>query len=193
MDQTKIGAFLRELRKGKNLTQEQLAEKMNVSSRTVSRWETGSNMPDISLLIELADFYETDIREILNGERKSEMMTEETREVLTKVVEYTDVEKKKLLRNIMINSVCTLVCLVLLFENTLHSPGLSEGNSFYGFLLELGGSAALILTVSTIWDILKINGNMGKKADKKIRKILCIGGIAVGILCALLIIVSFIS
>ena len=47
MDQKKIGRFLKELRKEKVITQEQLAEKINVSGRTVSRWETGSNMPDI--------------------------------------------------------------------------------------------------------------------------------------------------
>lgn len=46
MDQIKIGSFLKKLRKEKNLTQESLAEKLNVSARTVSRWETGSNMPD---------------------------------------------------------------------------------------------------------------------------------------------------
>ena len=61
MDQQKIGRFLKELRKEKNLTQEELAEKLNVSGRTVSRWETGTNMPDISLLVELADFYNVSI------------------------------------------------------------------------------------------------------------------------------------
>ena len=47
MDQQKIGEFLKTLRKEKNLTQEYLADKMNVSRRTVSRWETGSNLPDL--------------------------------------------------------------------------------------------------------------------------------------------------
>ena len=74
MDQRKIGSFLKELRKEKGLTQEQLAEKMNVSGRTVSRWETGSNMPDLDILIELSDLYDVDIRELLDGERKSEKM-----------------------------------------------------------------------------------------------------------------------
>ncbi len=45
-------------------------EKINVSGRTVSRWETGSNMPDISLLAELAEFYDVSIPEIIDGERK---------------------------------------------------------------------------------------------------------------------------
>ena len=62
MDQSKIGAFLKSLRKEKNLTQEQLAEQLNVSGRTVSRWETGSNMPDISLLVELAEFFGVNYR-----------------------------------------------------------------------------------------------------------------------------------
>ena len=55
MDQIKIGNLLRELRKEKELSQEQLAEKFGVSSRSVSRWENGNTMPDISLLIELAE------------------------------------------------------------------------------------------------------------------------------------------
>ena len=56
MDQKKTGYFLKQLRNEKKLTQEQLAEKFQITSRTVSRWETGSNMPDISMLLELADF-----------------------------------------------------------------------------------------------------------------------------------------
>lgn len=64
MDQKKVGLFLKTLRKEKNITQEVLAETLNVSGRTVSRWETGSNMPDISLLVELSEFYQVSISEI---------------------------------------------------------------------------------------------------------------------------------
>ena len=96
MEQKKIGSFLKELRKEKNLTQEQLAEKLNVSGRTVSRWETGSNMPDITLLVELADFYEVTIPEIIDGERKSETMNQETKEAVMKVADYSNEEKKRM-------------------------------------------------------------------------------------------------
>ena len=99
MNQVKIGEFLRELRKGKGLTQEQLAEQFNISRRSVSRWETGSNMPDIVLLIEIADFFEVDICEIIDGERKSENMDKE-KETLKKVAEYADAEKFKLKKKI---------------------------------------------------------------------------------------------
>ena len=99
MNQVKIGEFLRELRKGKGLTQEQLAEQFNISRRSVSRWETGSNMPDVGLLIEIADFFDVDIREIIDGERKSENMDKE-KETLKKVAEYADAEKFKLKKKI---------------------------------------------------------------------------------------------
>jgi len=100
MDQIKIGSFLKELRKGKELTQEQLAEQLNVSNRSVSRWETGSTLPDISILIELAKFYEVDIKEIIDGERKSEEMDKEMNETLEKVGEYTTIERKKVIKNL---------------------------------------------------------------------------------------------
>ena len=83
MDTIKVGAFLKELRKEHGLSQEQLADKFNVSSRSVSRWENGNTMPDISIMIELADFYDVDIRDLLRGERKSEKMEENLKEKLT--------------------------------------------------------------------------------------------------------------
>lgn len=70
MNQQKIGSFIRELRKEQGITQEQLAEQFNISARTISRWETGHNMPDISLLVEISEFFDVSIPEIINGERK---------------------------------------------------------------------------------------------------------------------------
>ncbi|MFR5027468.1 MAG: helix-turn-helix domain-containing protein [Coprococcus sp.] len=74
IDQVKIGNFLRKLRKEKGMTQEEIATKFGVSSRSVSRWENGNTMPDLAILVELADYYDVDIREIIDGERKSENM-----------------------------------------------------------------------------------------------------------------------
>ncbi len=99
MDQKKIGFFLKTLRKEKNITQEMLAETLHVSSRTVSRWETGNNMPDISLLVELSEFYQVSIPEIIDGERKSEHMEQETKQTAIKMAEYSknelQIEKQK--------------------------------------------------------------------------------------------------
>ena len=95
MNQQKMGGFLKHLRKENGLPQEQLAERFFVSSRTVSRWETGSNMPDVIMLIELADFYDVDIRELIDGERKSVNLDNEMRDTLKKVAEYAAEENQK--------------------------------------------------------------------------------------------------
>ena len=94
MDLQKIGTFMKDLRKEKGFTQEQLAESLNVSRRTVSRWETGMNMPDLDLLMELSDLYEVDLREMLNGERKSEnKMNTEMQETVLQVAFTEPVEE----------------------------------------------------------------------------------------------------
>ena len=113
MNQQKTGEFLKHLRKEKGLTQEQLAEHFYVSSRTVSRWETGSNMPDVDMLIELADFYNVDIREIIDGERKSENMDHETKDTLKKVAAYTT-EQQKQLRSKVYNSASAVIIAMLM-------------------------------------------------------------------------------
>lgn len=95
MNQIKIGGFIKELRKERGLTQEQLAEQFNVTRRTVSRWETGSNLPDLDILIEMADYYEVELRELLDGERKSEDMNKELEETVLKVAEYSNEDKIK--------------------------------------------------------------------------------------------------
>ena len=96
MDQQKIGQFLRECRKEKGITQEQLAEMLGVTNRSVSRWETGSNLPDLDILIEMADYYDVELRELLDGERKSEKMNKELEETVLKVAEYSNEDKIKL-------------------------------------------------------------------------------------------------
>lgn len=121
MDQIKIGSFLKELRKDKNLTQEQLAEQFHVASRTVSRWENGNNMPDLSVLVELADFYDVSIRELIDGERKSENMTEGVKEIVERVAEYSKTTNKKKIARIVllmfIPIVVLSVLLVILFSS----------------------------------------------------------------------------
>lgn len=104
MDQKKTGSLLRKLRKEKGYTQEELAEIMGVSNRTVSRWETGSNMPDISILVELADYYGVDIRELIDGERKSEKMDKDVKETALKVADYNKEERRRLMERLHIFS-----------------------------------------------------------------------------------------
>lgn len=69
MDQVKTGKFIAELRKEQRLTQEQLGEKLGVTNKTVSRWETGSYMPPVDVLLELSRVLSISINELLSGER----------------------------------------------------------------------------------------------------------------------------
>ena len=69
MDQTKIGKFISKCRKEKGLTQEQLAEKIGVTSKSISRWENGNTMPDYSLLKDLCNELDITVNELLSGEK----------------------------------------------------------------------------------------------------------------------------
>ncbi len=111
MDQQKIGSFLKELRKEKAITQEQLADKFNVSSRTVSRWENGNNMPDLDILIDISDFYEVDLRDILNGERKESQ--NDVNDSILQAVNYSNTEAEKYNKRIFICEVVAVVLIVL--------------------------------------------------------------------------------
>ncbi len=132
MDQKKTGAFLKALRNEKGLTQEKAAEQFGVAGRTVSRWETGSNMPDLGILIEIAEFYDVDIREIIDGERKSEKMNIETKETLQKVAEYVDLENERVFKetfsisaiNITLLITSSIICCLEVYKNVLIDGGI---------------------------------------------------------------------
>lgn len=149
MNQKKIGLFLKELRREKNLTQEQLAEKFNISSRSVSRWETGTNLPDLSILVEIADFYDVDIREIIDGERKNEM-NKETKETLNKVAEYAEQNKLQLKKKMTCN--CAAALLLLIFCTTLE---LTSG--FNGLIAERPFNNIMDFTLGLTMAILFMN------------------------------------
>ncbi len=146
MDQVRIGAFLKTLRKEKELTQEQLAEQLRVSGRTVSRWETGSNMPDIGMLVELAEFYDVSIPEIINGERKSENMDPKTKETAIAMAEYSQVtartDRKK-----VIGILLAAFGLFIIVSALSVFPSESSWGSIYATL----GSAVLIAGVSLVF------------------------------------------
>lgn len=108
MDQAKVGKFIASLRREKGLTQEALGQRLGVTNKTVSRWETGSYMPDIDLLIPLGEALGVSVNELLAGERLSdERFRKQADENLVAVVressfdikERTEFFKKKWLRD----------------------------------------------------------------------------------------------
>lgn len=84
MNQQKTGRLIKELRTEKKMTQEQLAEILGVSNRSVSRWENGNNLPDIDLLIQLAKYFNVGMDELLEGESPAK----KCQEVIKKVKKY---------------------------------------------------------------------------------------------------------
>lgn len=88
MNQENIGHFIAELRKEKNMTQQELADKLCVTDRAVSHWENGRRLPDISLLKMLSETLEVSITEILNGHRMSIKELENQKELIDKLIEY---------------------------------------------------------------------------------------------------------
>lgn len=125
VNRIKIGDFLRNLRNEKDLTQEELAEKFGVSSRSVSRWENGNTMPELGILVELADFYGVDIKEIIDGERESEIMKKETKDTLTKVADYAKTEKQMTVRRkcvLTLISAVIVIAIVIGFVEFLRMP-----------------------------------------------------------------------
>ena len=162
MDQNRIGSFLRELRTEKGLTQEQLAEKLNVSSRTVSRWENGNNMPDLSIVVELADFYDIDIRELFNGERKSEKMNEDLKETLEAVAEYSAEEKNKLKKELTTYTAGSVVCFALLvIIIMLNLTRVHSAFQIFAIFLSILG---LIYSSTSVVKLRQLTGKMNKKS-----------------------------
>ena len=166
MDQKKIGGFLKELRNEKNVTQEQLAEVLNVSGRTVSRWETGNNMPDISILVDIADYYDVSISEIINGERKSEIMEKEVKETALTLSDYAEAINQKIKGRLFILTVIAIVGMVIFVA--IESAGLDTPGSIY----EKIASASLGLDFGMLTVIaMYLSGLLGKiKARRKKRR-----------------------
>ena len=171
MDQIKIGIFLKELRKEKKLTQEQLAEKLNVSGRTVSRWETGSNMPDIGMLVEMADFLDVSIPEIVSGERKSENMNEEVKETVLKLSDYTETINQKIKGRLFVLTVIAIIgmiAFVIIEVMGLDTPGsIYERVASAGLGLDFGVLIVLAMYLSGLLGKIKAKREMRRSSNQK--------------------------
>lgn len=149
MGQKQIGIFLKTLRKEKDITQEQLAKVLNVSNRSVSRWENGVNLPDFSLLLEIAKYYEIGVDEILNGERIKNLM-EDNNETLYQVAEYTNREKAILMKRMHYIFLLGIIAQVIIFMiETLELRNQSFYDTLSGFCLGISFGILIIGTIFT--------------------------------------------
>ena len=158
MNQKKTGAFFKELRKEKKLTQEQVSVRLNVSNRTVSRWETGSTMPDLDVLMQMADFYEVDLRELLEGERREERMNPELEKIVLKVADFSTTEKQKANRRMHWIFIAGLAAFILYFAMLIVNDG-KESNLFdfvQGLSLGIACSTTILGVITTSRNAAKI-------------------------------------
>lgn len=165
MDQIRIGSFIKELRKEKGLTQEQMAEQFNVSRRSVSRWETGTNLPDLDILIEMSDFFDLDLRELLDGERMSGKMNRELEETVLKVAEYSNEQKQRSTKIVMIYFTLGIIGLIL--NQIIHF--IDIGDSFWAGVIE--GVTMGMPLCAMLLGLIYASGNMEKMRAFKLRLI----------------------
>ena len=98
MDQIKIGRFIADERKRKGYTQKQLSEKLEISDKTISKWERGNGFPEVSLLLPLCNELEITVNELLSGERVSEEdYLKKAEENMVNLVREAQESKKKII------------------------------------------------------------------------------------------------
>ena len=133
MNQIKIGKFMSQLRKEKNMTQQVLADKIGVSFKTISKWENGRGMPELSLLKPLSDELGVSINELLSGERvEKERYLDKLEENMIDTIEYSDKrikEKDKILGiSLLVLGFLIVITAISIF------PSESSWSAFYSVL-----------------------------------------------------------
>ena len=117
MDQLKIGKFISERRKSVNLTQMQLAEKLNITDRAVSKWECGRALPDSSIMLELCNILDINVNELLCGEiiTMDNYNKELEKNLIDMVKQKEEADKRLLSLEIFIGVTATVVLFTLIF------------------------------------------------------------------------------
>lgn len=113
MDQIKIGRFIAERRKQANLTQMQLAERLNITDRAVSKWETGKTMPDSSIMLDLCDVLKITVNDLLSGEVVT--MENYNKELESRLLEMAKAKEESDKRLLKLEWVIAGLSLVILF------------------------------------------------------------------------------
>lgn len=117
MDNQKLGIFITELRKEKGLTQAQLAQKLNVTDKAVSKWERGVGFPDIKLLEPLADVLDISLLELMNSERlpKTTVSAPDTTDAFQNVIDLASYERKIERQRIALVTLFIVLLIALIF------------------------------------------------------------------------------
>ena len=114
MNQVKIGQFIKAMRKEKNFTQREVADRLNISEKTVSKWETGNGLPEVSLMLPLCELLEISVNELLSGERLDEKQYfEKAEQNIMSLIEEKAEAKKKLIIAVIVGVITLLAGLTI--------------------------------------------------------------------------------
>ena len=114
MDQIKIGKFIAEERKAKKYTQRELADRLGISDKTISKWERGNGFPEVSLLLPLCNELEVTVNELLSGERLQEMdYKKKAEENMVNLVKEAQESKKKIIMSAMVAALVIIAAMPL--------------------------------------------------------------------------------
>ena len=143
MDQVKIGRFIAKCRKKTNLTQMQLAEKLNITDRAVSKWETGKAMPDSSIMLDLCDVLGISVNDLLCGEvvAMDNYNKELENNLLDMIKQKEQADKRLLSVEVFIGITATIVLFALIFVAAFiqMETWLKISLIVFGFILFLAG------------------------------------------------------
>ena len=127
MDQIKIGKFIAQRRKQENLTQMQLAERLGITDRAVSKWETGKALPDSSLMLMLCDVLKITVNDLLSGEVVSmDNYQEKSQQMLLEMVKEKEEKDKMLLRAELLVGILSLIPLLIATIYVAYNQSLAE-------------------------------------------------------------------
>ena len=150
MDTIKIGKFIADNRKKKKMTQEQLAEKLGVTSKTISRWENGNYMPDISLLKPLSIELDVSLNDLLSGERiEKEQYQEKLEENILNTIDYTN---KKVTEK---NNLMGLVLVIFGIFCTITAMSIFPSDSSWGGIYAVLGGIIILFGICKLTSKLK--------------------------------------
>ena len=121
MNQEKIGKFIAKCRKDKNLTQGELADKLNISNKAISKWETGRGMPDASIMLELCAYLGITVNELLSGEKLEEgEYKEKANENIINIAKESEKNKKVKNKIIIVLTIVIIFSILLLITNVIY-------------------------------------------------------------------------
>ena len=173
MNQEKIGKFISELRKEKNMTQQELADKIDVTDRAISNWENGRRLPDLSLIKVVASELDISVAELLNGRKLNKEELEELKITINNLLEYNTMEEiKKIKKSNSAFTVSFVFIVLAIIANELNfTSDIFNLEVASSYLLGSGVGIGLIALLNNYLDLCKQKNNLNKSNNNLVLRL----------------------